>query len=83
MEIAGAEIKTYAMDHHSLVAGVCKDIGLAERIDKRISKRDPRRIVSTGTAAIAMILNGLGFTNRRLYLALMEWSLPPFNKASF
>jgi transposase len=68
VEIAGEDIKTYAMDHHGLVAGVCKDIGIAAKIDKRINKRDPRRIVSTGTAAVAMILNGLGFTNRRLYL---------------
>jgi transposase len=68
VEIASEDIKTYAMDHHGLIAGVCKDIGLAEKIDKRINKPDPRRIVSTGTATIAMILNGLGFTNRRLYL---------------
>jgi transposase len=68
VEIAGEDIKTYSMDHHGLVAGVCKDIGLAGKIDDRINKRDPRRIVSTGTAVIAMILNGLGFTNRRLYL---------------
>lgn len=68
VEIAGEDIKTYSMDHHGLIAGVCKDIGLASKIDKRINKRDSRRIVSTGTATIAMILNGLGFTNRRLYL---------------
>jgi len=68
VEIAGEDIKSYAMDHHGLVAAVCKDLKLAERIDQRMGRQDPRRIVSTGIAAIAMILNGLGFTNRRLYL---------------
>ena len=69
MEVSSVEVKTYAMDHHGLVASVCKDIGIAEKIDARMGvKTDPRRIVSTGMAAMAMILNGLGFTNRRLYL---------------
>lgn len=68
MEIAGDDIKTYAMDHHGLVAAVCNDVGIAKRIDERIGKKDPRRIVSAGTSVVAMILNGLGFTNRRLYL---------------
>ncbi|MBA2610531.1 MAG: IS1634 family transposase [Bacteroidetes bacterium] len=80
MEIAGEEIKTYAMDHHGLVAGVCKDIGIAAKIDRRINKRDPRRIVSTGTAAVAMILNGLGFTNRRLYLTPQFFESKPVER---
>jgi hypothetical protein len=42
VELAGEEIKIYAMDHHGLVAGICKDIGIAEKIDKRIAKREPR-----------------------------------------
>lgn len=68
MEMARDAIKTLVMDHHGLVAAVCRDLGVAEKIDKRIGKRDRRRIVSAGTAAVGMILNGLGFTNRRLYL---------------
>ena len=68
MEIADEAIKTYAMDHHGLVAAVCRDLCIANKIDERLKCRDPRRIVSAGTAAVAMILNGLGFTNRRLYL---------------
>lgn len=68
MEIANDDIKTYAMDHHGLVAAVCNDLGIAKRINDRIGQGDPRRIVSAGTSVVAMILNGLGFTNRRLYL---------------
>lgn len=80
MEIAGEDIKTYPIDHHGLIAGTCQDLGLAEKIDKRINKRDPRRIVSTGTATIAMILNGLGFTNRRLYLTPQFFESKPVNR---
>jgi hypothetical protein len=48
------------------VAGVCQEIGLASWLDEQ----DPsnRQLVSVGTATTAMILNGLGFSNRQLYL---------------
>ena len=42
-----------------------------------MGKKDPRRIVSTGMAAVAMILNGLGFTNRRLYLTPQFFASKP------
>jgi hypothetical protein len=48
------------------VAGVCREIGLAEWLDAQDLQQHER--VSVGTAAVAMILNGLGFSNRRLYL---------------
>lgn len=80
MEIAGEDIKTYAMDHHGLVAAVCRDVGIATKIDKRMGKQDPRRIVSTGTAVVAMILNGLGFTNRRLYLTPQFFESKPIER---
>ena len=68
MEVAGEEIKTLAMDHHELVAAMCKDLGISEKINKRIDQCNERRVLSPGKAVVAMILNGLGFTNRRLYL---------------
>lgn len=77
MEIATNELRTYAMDHHGLIASICKDLQVAEKIDKRIGKKDPRRIVSTGMATVAMILNGLGFTNRRLYLTPQFFASKP------
>jgi transposase len=49
-----------------IVAGVCKEVGIAEWLDKRAGEN--RRSVSIGTATVAMILNGLGFSNRQLYL---------------
>src|SRR5258708_252107 len=54
------------LDHLGIVAGVCHEIGLASWLDAQ----DPthRQQVSIGTATTAMILNGLGFSNRQLYL---------------
>ena len=80
MEVSGDEMKTYAMDHHGLVAAVCKDLGISEKIDSRIGKKDPRRIVSAGKAAVSMILNGLGFTNRRLYLTPQFFESKPVSE---
>jgi transposase len=62
-----AEIETQVLDHHGLVAAQCMDVRLAERIDMRLVDTG-KRIVSYGKACMAMVLNGLGFTNRRLYL---------------
>ncbi len=60
-------ITSDVLDHHGLVAAKCHDLQLAHRIDKRLGSQT-RRIISYGTSCVAMILNGLGFTNRRLYL---------------
>src|SRR5690348_9927381 len=77
IEIAGEEIKTLTMDHHGLVAAMCKDLGIAEKIDVRLGKGDKRRVVPAGKAVVAMILNGLGFTNRRLYLTHQFYATKP------
>ena len=62
-------ITTEVLDHHGIVAAAIQDIGLIEKINSRIKQnKDPRRIVSTGESTAALILNGLGFTNRRLYI---------------
>jgi transposase len=54
------------LDHLGIVAGVCREIGLAEWRDAQDSQCHAR--VSVGTATVAMILNGLGLSYRRLYL---------------
>jgi transposase len=77
MEIGGEEIQTLAMDHHGLVAAMCKDLGIAEKINLRIGAKDERRVVSAGKAVVVMILNGLGFTNRRLYLTHQFFETKP------
>ncbi|MCH9763193.1 MAG: IS1634 family transposase [Gammaproteobacteria bacterium] len=62
------ELSTEVIDHHGLVAAVSRDLGIAEKINRRIGSKDPRRKIQPGLATVAMIINGLGFTNRRLYL---------------
>ena len=62
-------VSSQNLDHLGLVAATFKDLGLVDKIHARIPNKDPRRIVSTGHAVLAMIINGLGFTNRRLYLS--------------
>lgn len=54
------------LDHLGVVAGVCEEIGLAAYLDRLTC--ETKHHVSMGTATVAMILNGLGFSNGRLYL---------------
>lgn len=56
------------LDHHGLVAATCHELGIAGKINARIGSQAPDRIVQSGEAVVAMILNGLGFTQHRLYL---------------
>src|SRR5260370_9552103 len=58
--------QTERLDHLGIVAGVCREAGIAEWLDERAG--DQHRSVSMGTATVAMILNGVGFSNRQLYL---------------
>jgi transposase len=61
-----AAYQTERLDHLGIVAGVCQEAGIAEWLDKQAG--DTRRSVSIGKATVAMVLNGLGFSNRQLYL---------------
>ncbi len=63
------------LDHLGIVAAVCREIGLAEWLDAQDERTHER--VSVGTAAVAMILNGLGFSNRRLYLVPQFFATKP------
>lgn len=54
------------LDHLGIVAGICQEVGLAAWLDALAPTQ--QRVVSYGTATVAMILNGLGFSNRQLYL---------------
>ena len=48
---------------------VKKEIGLADKINRRLDEESKQgRVVKPGAVLVAMIFNGLGFTNRRLYL---------------
>lgn len=57
---------TQNLDHLGIVAGVCQQIELIEQINQLVP--DAGRKVSVGQAVQAMVLNGLGFVGRALYL---------------
>jgi len=59
---------SYNLDHLGLIAGMVDELGLPELIDKVIKQDHEQRNVSVGVCVKAMILNGLGFVNRALYL---------------
>jgi transposase len=64
-----SQIFTYTtqdLGHLGLVAGMCHELKIAETIDRLLPPTAKQ--VSHGTAVCAMILNGLGFVNQRLYL---------------
>jgi transposase len=54
------------LNHLGLVAAVCREIGVAEWLDQH--DLTDRQQVSVGAATVALVLNGVGFSNRRLYL---------------
>jgi transposase len=63
------------LDHLGIVAGVCQEIGLAKWLNAQ--EPDNRQQVGVGTATVAMILNGLGFSNRQLYLVSQFFANKP------
>jgi len=60
-------ISTYTLNHFGILSGLCHELNIAKIIDELIPA-DPQQKVSTGQAVVSMIINGLGFSNRRLYL---------------
>src|SRR5659263_514933 len=59
---------SYNLDHLGLIAGMVDELGLPELIDTVMKQDHEQRHVSMGQCVKAMILNGLGFVNRALYL---------------
>lgn len=62
------KIESKTLDHLGLVAGMYDELGIGDIIDEAIEQDEEKRFVSIGQAVKAMVLNGLGFVNQRLYL---------------
>ena len=56
------------IDHLGLVAGMCKEIGIAKMIDQAHPKQSKDKKITYGQLVEAMILNGLGFVGRTLHM---------------
>jgi transposase len=63
------------LDHLGIVAGIGKEIGLIDYFDDLDTQEHER--VSLGQAVLAMILNGLGFSNRQWYLVPQFFATKP------
>jgi transposase len=68
-------IRSERLDHLGIVAGVCQEMGLSAYLDALAGPSEQQ--VSVGTATVAMILNGLGFSNRQLYLVSQFFATKP------
>ncbi len=62
------EYSSKNIDHLGLISGICKEFDIAGQIDSLLGASSAHQHVSTGQAVMAMLLNGLGFVNQRLYL---------------
>jgi transposase len=65
--MAEEQYSTQRLDHLGIVAGICQQIFLIEKVDTYVGVTG--RKVSVGEAVQAMVLNALGFVGRALYLA--------------
>ena len=60
-------IQIQNLNHLGIIAGIIDEIGLEEIINQEIGIEE-REIVTAGQVVKAIILNGLGFVSKPLYL---------------
>lgn len=63
----GSSLSSQNLDHLGLVAGTIDQLGIVEEIDKLIPLQEKAK-TTIGQRVAAMILNGLGFVDDRIYL---------------
>lgn len=61
-------VKTESIDHYGLVMGMIEELGIMDVIDKELPTKSESKIITHSMAVAAMILNGLGYANKQLYL---------------
>src|SRR5262249_52699479 len=68
-------VRVERLDHVGIVAGICREIGLAEYLDALAGPSQQQ--VSVGTATVAMILNGWGSATADCIWAPSSWRPSP------
>lgn len=69
MEFTSDTVQSKQIGHLGLLAAVIGELGIIEKIDLRIKFNEKKgSIVSHGRRVAAMLINGLGFMNSRLYM---------------
>ena len=66
-------------DHLGIVSVVCDEIGIQEKIDSLIPQ-DPQVKMTLGECVKLMLINGLGFTSRPLYLEAQFFESRPVQR---
>lgn len=61
------ELESKNLDHLGIIAGIIDEIGIVQKINE-IFLVDSREKINTGEVVKAIILNGLGFVSKPLYL---------------
>ena len=67
MTLSPSSESTTHLGHYGLIAGVFDELGISDLIDDLLPKKSSYN-VSHSTLIKAMCINGLGFTERRLYI---------------
>lgn len=68
------------LNHLGLVSGMYDELRIGELIDRVLPQNEGKQIVSFGQAVKAMVLNGLGFVNRALYLTPLFFQDKPVDR---
>ena len=75
--IFSEEIQVQTINHLGLIAGIIDEIGIEKIINDALGV-DEREIVTAGQVVKAIILNGLGFISRPLYLFPQFFATEPY-----
>lgn len=76
-----SSISTQPLNHLGIVAGMIKELGITDKIDQFLgAKKQATKFVTVGECVSAMIINGLGFTNKALYLVPTFFSNKPIER---
>jgi len=67
VDMTQEEYSSKNLDHLGIVSTICDEINLVQTIDRHIPS-DSRALLTTGECVKLMVLNGLGFTSKPLYL---------------
>ena len=73
------EYSSKDLDHLGIVSAMCDEIDLVNTIDRLIPP-DPKAVLTTGECVKLMVINGLGFTSRPLYLEAQFYEGKPIER---
>lgn len=79
-DLSSANFHTETLAHLGLVSGMYDELGIGNLLDRLIPQDSDKRDISIGQAVKGMVLNGLGFHQRALYLTPHFFADKPVEK---